>query len=562
MLTPDQLRNVQIFSCLSAEDLGWLSRHAADVYVETGEYLIHEGEPTPFLVLIDGTAEVIKDSIGRLAVVAKLRTGDFFGELPILMATSAPASIRASAPCRLARLEPQELQELLRRSPECSARIMQTLNDRVQRVQAYMLHLPSSRVKIVGSRFDSHCREIRTFLSINRIPFQWSDTDRTASAALQVPHGERESPTVIVDETSCVAAPLTVRKVADALGLHTVPSRTKYDVVIVGGGPAGLAAAMYGASEGLHVLLVERKAPGGQAGTSSRIENYLGFPNGISGDDLSQRAFRQSVKFGAEVVLTREVQQVIPCAGSGYGILLDGGEKLEAKVAILATGVEWRRLEAEGVERFLGRGVLYGAARADAPTVAGRNIFIVGGGNSAGQAAMFFANYGNSVTMLIRGKALKTTMSQYLVGQIEANGKICVETETEVVSAGGADFLTEICTRSKTDGLRVCPADALFVMIGADAMTAWLPPEVERQKGYICTGSEVTDFKSWRSERLPFPLETNLPGLFCVGDVRYNSVKRVSSSVGEGSMAIAFVHQYLSSRESPDPPIAAAPSLT
>lgn len=545
MLTPEDLKTVEIFSCLGAEDLDWLSRHAADLSVDSGEFLIHEGEATPFFVLMEGVAEVFKDSMGRMAAVGQLHAGDFFGEMAILMATSAPASVCAAAPCRLARLEPQELQELLRRSAECCARIMQELNERVQTVQAYMLKLPSSRVKIVGSRLDAGCREIRTFLSMNRVPFQWVDSCPVTSPFLHTTPRNTDVPSVVVDNSYCVMPPINVRRIAEALGFHTVPNRTKYDVVIIGGGPAGLAAAVYGASEGLEVLLIERKAAGGQAGASSRIENYLGFPNGISGDDLSQRAFKQANKLGAELVLTREVQHIIPCTGQGYAVVLDGHEKIEATVVILATGVEWRRVDAEGMDRFIGRGVLYGAARADAPTVAGKNIYIIGGGNSAGQAAMFFANYANSVTMLIRGLSLKSTMSQYLVDQIGTASKISVEAETEVVSVHGTDYLTGICTRRKHEAPRRRDADALFVMIGADAMTSWLPPQIQSHHGYICTGSDVTDSGRWASDRTPYPLETSLPGLFCVGDVRYNSVKRVSSSVGEGSMAIAFVHQYL-----------------
>jgi thioredoxin reductase (NADPH) len=314
-----------------------------------------------------------------------------------------------------------------------------------------------------------------------------------------------------------------------------------------------LAAAVYGASEGLSVLLVERKAPGGQAGTSSRIENYLGFPNGISGDDLSQRAFRQEVKFGAEVVLTREVQEIIPQPNGAYTIGLDGGDKVDTKTIIFATGVDWRRLEADGVDRFIGRGVVYGAARTEASTVAGKRVFIIGGGNSAGQTALFFANYASSVTMLVRSEDLKRSMSQYLIDQIALVPRICVETETQVIAADGTDCLKTIDTRKKAEPVIRRAADALFVMIGANAATNWLPSQLRRENGYVCTGREVSDQPGWAADRAPFLLETNLPGFFCVGDVRYNSIKRVSSSVGEGSMAIAFVHQYLPLQLKPIP---------
>jgi thioredoxin reductase (NADPH) len=550
MLTSSELKKLPIFSCLNDANLLWLSQQTADIHLEPGEYLIHEGEPTPFFVVMEGTTEVLKDVMGRRTEVSEHNPGDFFGELSILMATAAPASVRAKTACHLARLDPQHLQELIRRSPECCAVILQTLNERVQVVQKYMLNLPSSRVQIVGSKFDDDCREIRSFLSMNRIPYEWVDRDRSPQLHSTNPAFNVPGLSVVVDESFCITHPITVRKLADGLGFQTAPHRQSYDVVIIGGGPAGLAAAVYGASEGLSVLLVERKASGGQAGTSSRIENYLGFPNGISGNDLSQRAFRQAVKFGAEVVLAREVQEIIPQPNGAYKIGLDGGDRVDAKTVILATGVDWRRLEADGVDRFIGRGVLYGAARTEAPTVAGKRVFIVGGGNSAGQAALFFASYANSVTMLVRGEDLNRSMSQYLIDQIALVPNIAVETKTQIVAADGSDCLQSIETLRVGEPVKRRPADALFVMIGADAVTHWLPPQLQRKNGYVLTGREVTDQPGWAADRAPFLLETNLPGFFCVGDVRYNSIKRVSSGVGEGSMAIAFVHQYLASSSS------------
>jgi thioredoxin reductase (NADPH) len=547
MLTPSELKRIKIFSCLNEEDLVWLTQQTADLHLLPGEYLIHEGEPTSFFVLVEGIVEVIKDVMGRRSEVSHHYSGDFFGELAILMATAAPASVRAKTNCRLARIDPQDLQELIRRSPECSALIMQTLNDRVQMVQKYMLKLPSSRVQIIGSRFDDNCRDIRTFLSTNRIPYHWVDSDRISQP--DSPSLSRVSAisSVIVDDSYRVSDPPNVRKVAEALGFQTIPKRKEYDIVIIGGGPAGLASAVYGASEGLSVLLVERKAPGGQAGTSSRIENYLGFPNGISGDDLSLRAFRQALKFGAEVVLTREVRQVIPATDGAYIVELDDRATVKATTVILASGVAWRKLDAENIDHFIGRGVLYGGARADAPTVLGKRIFIIGGGNSAGQTALFFSNYASSVTILIRGKDLKDGMSQYLVDQIGVAAAIDVETETEAISVAGENSLETIVTAKSGEEVRRRAADALFVMIGADAVTGWLPPQLQRKNGYICTGNDVTNLAYWQADRAPYLLETNLPGFFCVGDVRYNSIKRVSSSVGEGSMAIAFIHQYLNS---------------
>lgn len=259
------------------------------------------------------------------------------------------------------------------------------------------------------------------------------------------------------------------------------------------------------------------------------------------------RAFRQALKFGAEVILTREVGQVIPGAYGAHAVALDGGETVKATTVILASGVAWRKLDAENIDHFIGRRVLYGGARADAPTVSGKRIFIIGGGNSAGQAALFFSNYASSVTILIRGKDLKYGMSQYLIDQIDVAATIDVEAETEVISVDGESSLETIYTSRRGEEVRQRAADALFVMIGADAVTGWLPPQLQRKNGYICTGNDITNLAYWKADRAPYLLETNLPGFFCVGDVRYNSIKRVSISVGEGSMAIAFIHQYLDS---------------
>jgi thioredoxin reductase (NADPH) len=300
----------------------------------------------------------------------------------------------------------------------------------------------------------------------------------------------------------------------------------------------------------LKTLIVERTAAGGQAGTSSRIENYLGFPNGISGEDLSDRALKQAARFGAEIAMTREILKLEPLKMGeldGWCVQLDGGDRISAKVVVLATGVDWRRLEAEGVDRLQGRGVLYGASRDEAMNVAGKRVFIVGGGNSAGQAAVFFSNYAAHVSVLVRGHGLELTMSQYLIEQIACKGNIDVEPYTQVVRAEGDDHLERLVTRAAAPDSEAVEqtreADALFVMIGADASTAWLPAGMERDaKGYLCTGR---DLQGWGLEREPFPLETSLPGVFCAGDLRHESVKRVSSGVGEGSMAIAFIHQYL-----------------
>jgi thioredoxin reductase (NADPH) len=545
MISAEQLRPYPIFKCLEADHLDRLAAKAADVRLKEGEWLIREGEQPWFFVLLEGKIALLKDMMGRQQEITQYKVGEFFGEVPMLLGAPAFASMQARSEARVARFDRGQLQELIQSSAACSALILQTMTNRLMSVQQYAQAVTGPRVFIVGSQYDVDCRDIRTFLSANRIPYEWVDRGREPERVPSCMPADLKGPAVVVDRDQWLRSP-TVGEVAKALGLNTQPKHTEYDVVIAGAGPAGLAAGVYGASEGLRVLMVEKAAPGGQAGTSSRIENYLGFPGGLSGDELTERALKQADKFGAEIVMTREIEAVEPLEG-GYCVQLKGGDRVSAKVVILATGVAWRRLEAEGIERLQGKGVLYGASRQEASSVAGKPVYLVGGGNSAGQAAVFFANYASEVTMLVRGEKLELTMSQYLIGQIAGKANIHVEPYTEVIAVEGDAHLERIVTRTRRPGepesIQTRETEALFVMIGATADTSWMPRNLERDaKGYICTGRDLT---TWSEAREAFPLETNLPGVFCAGDVRHDSVKRVSSGVGEGSMAIAFVHEYL-----------------
>ena len=522
-----------------------VAQTAADLCVATGEFLIREGDVPSFFVLLKGSLDIVKDYEGREVVVNRYAPGDFFGEVPILLASPSIASLRAREESRVLRLDKMQFKELIDSSEECSKLVMQTMLTRVTKIQNYVKDAEGSRVLVVGSQYDTDCRDIRTFLSMNRIPYEWVDREREPERVPACMPRDHQGPAVVVDQSYCLGQSPTVRGVAKALGFNTEPKSDAYDVLIVGGGPAGLAAAVYGASEGLKTLLVEKNAAGGQAGTSSRIENYLGFPGGISGDELTERAMKQAQKFDAEIVLTREVKNIARL-DQGYCVEFDGGQRVSTRTVVVATGVDWRRLEAEGVDRLIGRGVLYGAAKTEAMTVIGKDVFIVGGGNSAGQAAMYFASYARSVTVVVRGAGLAVSMSQYLITQIDGRPNIKIEPFTQVVSVGGEDHLETICTSTRGAAPVERRADALFVMIGADASTDWLPKAMQRdERGYICTGRDVADLPNWAGERTPFLLETNLPGIFCAGDVRHDSIKRVSSGVGEGSMAIAFIHQYL-----------------
>ena len=546
MFTAEELRQVNLFRLLSEPEVVRLAETAADIRLAPGEWLTREGEPPYFHVLFQGHLRMVKEVLGRQVDILhfEYQEGDFFGETPILLGTPNLVSLAAVTVSRVVRLERQQFQDLIKSSKEASALILQTMNERLLRVQQYASTLPSARVLIIGSTYDTDCRDIRAFLASNRIPYEWVDRDLDQHRLPPSMPEDQGCPAVAIDGKLFDRTP-TVREVAEALQLQTKPNSDRYDVLIVGAGPAGMAAGVYGASEGLNVLMVERSAAGGQAGTSSRIENYLGFPEGISGEDLTGRAVKQAVRFGAEIAMTRCIEKVLPCEG-GYRLQLDGGQSVFARSVLLAIGVEWRRLKAEGCERLLGRGVLYGASRPEAISVNGKKVFIVGGGNSAGQAAMFFSNYAAQVNVLVRGEGLNLTMSQYLIGEIACKANIEVMPFSEVVEAQGQDHLQRLVVRSGGK-LVTYDADALFVMIGADASTSWLPEELERdEKGYICTGRDLCH---WKLARAPFPLETSLPGIFCAGDVRHNSIKRVSSGVGEGSMAIAFIHQYLALQE-------------
>ncbi|TML75961.1 MAG: FAD-binding protein, partial [Actinobacteria bacterium] len=335
-----------------------------------------------------------------------------------------------------------------------------------------------------------------------------------------------------------------LRRVAELLDIPTEPAAAEYDTAIVGAGPAGLAAAVYAASEGLRTIVIEREAPGGQAGTSSRIENYLGFPAGVSGEELSSRALQQARRLGAEILVTRSITRI---DASTHEVHLDGGDVLRAPTIILACGVHWRHPAIEGFDRLAGKGIFYGAARSEASNTHGLDIHIIGAGNSAGQAAIFFASHARSVTILYRGETLEKSMSQYLVDQLATRTNIDVLYRTEVVAGHGDTSLETIDVRDAATGETTQLASGgLFIFIGADAETGWLPPEIVLdEKGYVLTGSDVRAAGRWQLDRDPYLLETSVPGIFACGDVRFSPVKRVAAAVGEGSMAIAFVHDYL-----------------
>lgn len=537
MITPDELKAYPIFASLSDDWRYKVAQTAAELVVQAGEWVIREGEAPSFFVLLSGSLACEKDHGGTNKVRAMYVPGDFYGEIPILLDSLTIASLQAVEPSRLLRLERIQFKDMIASSLRCNEIVVGVMTRRLKMIQSHIQESESLRVRVVGSRYNPECREIRDFLSQNHISYRWTDDGPTGS---EEPESFGE-PFVIVDQNKVVGCPLTVRKVAEALGMQTTPTNSSYDLVIVGGGPAGLAAAVNGASEGLRVLLVEKKGIGGQAACSSRIENYPGFPTGISGNDLGARAFKQALQFGAEVAMTREVQAIVP-KHDGYRIQMDGGCEVQARAVLLATGVQWRTLQVPGLRPLIGKGVLYGAARTEAHAAIGKDIFIIGAGNSAGQAATFFSSYAKHVTLLVRGSGLVDSMSQYLIDQLAKRPNISIEPNTELVSASGDAHLESICTITDAK-LRVRDAAALYVMIGATATSSWMPVDLQRDKnGFVCTGQDVhVPFHQHR----PSLLETSLPGVFCVGDIRHDSVKRVASGIGEGSMVISFIHKYL-----------------
>jgi thioredoxin reductase (NADPH) len=411
-----------------------------------------------------------------------------------------------------------------------------------------------AEVKVVGHRWSAPSYEIRDFLAANLVPYRWYSADKPEGLRLleAAERGPEAIPLVVTPDGQALAAPTTA-EVAAAIGMSTTPGRDFYDLIIIGGGPAGLGAAVYGASEGLRTVLVERRATGGQAGQSSRIENYLGFPDGVSGAQLTDRARRQATRFGTEVLTTRDVVGLSARGPARVVRFGDGGE-LSAHTVILATGVAYRPLSAAGVDELTGRGVYYGSASTQASACANSDVYIVGGANSAGQAAVFFSRYARAVHLVVRGEDLERSMSYYLIQQLAAIENVRIHTRCEVLRAHGSDHLEGLTLCDHKQGSeRDVPAGHLFVFIGAEPRTDWLDGVVVRDgRGFIATGPDLlldgNRPAGWDRDRDPFYLECSVPGIFAAGDVRANSVKRVASAVGEGAMAVTLVHKYLESQ--------------
>src|SRR5215210_8055988 len=413
---------------------------------------------------------------------------------------------------------------------------------------------PVDRTQVVGHRWSARSFEVRDFLARNSVPYRWLSSEETEGERLLAAAGVDGTsiPLVVTAEGDYLVEP-TMGELAAKVGLSTTPTTDFYDAVVIGGGPAGLGAAVYGASEGLRTVLVERQATGGQAGQSSRIENYLGFPDGVSGGQLADRARRQAGKFGAELLLARDVVG-LEIHGPKRVVRLDDGRRIGAHAVVLATGVSYRSLGVPGCDELTGAGVYYGSALTEAAECADREVYVVGGANSAGQAAAFFARYARAVHLLVRGPSLEASMSQYLVEQLAAIPQVTVHTCTVVAEAHGTDHLEQLTLADARSGeQRTVPASHLFVFIGGAPRTDWLDGTVVRdQRGFVPTGPGlIVDGErpaGWAPDRDPWFLESSVPGVFVAGDVRSESLKRVASAVGEGAMAVTLVHRYLEER--------------
>jgi thioredoxin reductase (NADPH) len=548
VVTTEEIGQVALFAALDAAEREQLCRVAADIRLVAGEYAAHEGAERALFAVLEGRIEPVKHVDGIERVVGERHPGDIFGEVPIALGTVFPVGFRAAESSRVMRIEAHDYHAVASVAPDIAKEVGRLAAHRmggVRGLQGIAAEPPPPRAIVVGHRWDASCTELRHFLDRNQVTYKWLTPD-TANAGDRwggpLP-ADGDLPAIQVVGGKTVIRP-QLRRVAELLGLGTEAEAAQYDTVIVGAGPAGLAAAVYGASEGLSTIVVEREAPGGQAGTSSRIENYLGFPAGVSGDELASRALQQARRHGAEILVTRSIERIDAATRQVH---LDGGDVMRARTIILACGVTWRQMSVKGFDRLAGKGISYGAARSEAPSTHGLDVHVVGAGNSAGQAALFFSTHARSVTILCRGDGIEKSMSRYLVDQLATRPNIRTRLRCEVTAVHGDVSLQaiDVLDSATAETIRL-ESGGLFIFIGADAQTAWLPPEItlDRQ-GYVLTGSDMRAAGGWTLDRDPYLLETSVPGIFACGDVRYGPVKRVAAAVGEGSMAIAFVHQYL-----------------
>ncbi len=549
--TPLPLVSAQerIFPTLTPAQLARIRPHGRVRSFRQGDVLIEEGEPVvPFFVVTAGRIEIVRPGVTETTIVVH-GPGAFTGEANMISGRRALFRARAVEDTEVVELNRDHLLTLVQTDAELSEILMQAfLLRRVELVAAGL-----GDVVLVGSTHSAGTLRLKEFLTRNGHPYAYIDLDRDADVQVLLDRFHvaiSEVPVVICRGTAVLRNP-TNQQLADCLGFNNAIDETHMrDVVVVGAGPSGLAAAVYGASEGLDVLVVEANAPGGQAGASSRIENYLGFPSGISGQELANAAYAQARKFGAQVVVARGATQ-LTCDRKPYAVAVGDGSKVPARAVVIATGAQYRRLPIDNLSKYEGSGVYYGATFVEAQLCGGEEVVIVGGGNAAGQAAVFLAQSTKRVHMVVRADGLAESMSRYLIRRIEESPAIELHTQTEVVSLDGGDHLECVGWRdARTGSVETKSIRHLFLMTGAVPNTSWLGGCVALdEKGFIKTGPDLSadDLAAagWPLPRAPFLLETSLPGVFAVGDVRGGNVKRVASAVGEGSIAISFVHRIL-----------------
>jgi len=539
----------KIFPKLTPAQISRIAAHGHIRSVQSGEVLIEQGDKSvPFFVVTTGEVEIIRPCGARETLVTVQGSGEFTGEVNMLSGRRSLVRARAIKPCKVIELDHQQMLALVQTDAELSDILMRAfILRRVELISAGV-----GDIVLVGSAYSAGTLRIKEFLMRNGHPYSYIDLEHDPDVqnlldSFQI--SANEIPVLIL-RGQLVLRNAGNQEIADCLGFNESIDQTQVrDLVVIGAGPSGLAAAVYGASEGLDVLALETSSPGGQAGSSSRIENYLGFPTGISGQELASRAYLQAQKFGADMLIAKATR--LTCDSKPYIIELENGARISTRTVLIATGAQYRRLPLEDLSRFEGAGVYYGATFMEAQLCAGEEVIVVGGGNSAGQAAVFLAETAKRVHMLVRSNGLAATMSRYLIRRIENSPTIILRSQTEIVAVEGDNHLDSVYWRnSQTGQTEKHEIRHIFVMTGADPNTGWLDGCVMLDsKGFIKTGSDLSpedlSAEGWALTRQPYLLETSLPGVFAAGDVRGGSIKRVASGVGEGSVAISFVHKVL-----------------
>jgi thioredoxin reductase (NADPH) len=544
-----ETRKDQIFPRLTPAQIARLEPHGKRVAIRTGEVLSQPGDRGGrMLVVLSGSLEVVRPGIAGEELVVVHMPGHFAGELSMLRGAGALVRVRVRESGEVLAIEAEELRAIVQTDAELSELLMRAFILR----RVGLIDIKGGDVILIGSQHSAGTLRLQQFLGRNGFPYVGLDVDADASVQdlLDRFHVSVDDVPVVICRGEIVLKNPSNERVAECLGMNPELDQARIrDLVVIGAGPAGLAAAVYGASEGLDVLVIESSAPGGQAGTSSKIENYLGFPTGISGQALAGRAFVQAQKFGAEITVASSAVR-LRCDKRPYAVETSAAHAIGARTIIIATGAEYRKLAIADLERFMGVGIYYAATAVEARLCKDEEVIVVGGGNSAGQAAVFLAGSSHHVHLLVRSKGLADSMSRYLIRRIEESPNITLRTQTEISALEGDGKLDRVRWRGPGGAEETREIRHVFLMTGAVPNTLWLERCLRLDdKGFVCTGSDLSDedlaHKAWPLARKPYPFETNLPGVFAVGDVRYSSVKRVASAVGEGSACVQWIHRFL-----------------